>query len=119
MEDLGISSYEILAFNFSFVVKGFFLFSIFSSLYPNSYTYFLNSIPVFIYTTIIYFSILYFLISKYISYDQTKQTEDIYFKALSKEDNEIELLKDKSSGILPDTGDLNFSEEFIEDNFCT
>lgn len=117
-----VTTNEIFSFNMyliTFLVIIYYSYCIFFPFGSYTLTVYMNNIVLIIIVTFFTIFLIYFLLSEYWSYEKTNQREDILFKPLKKSDMYVELNPNIESGILPDVGDLDFSIDFIENNFLS
>lgn len=117
-----VTTNEIFSFNMYFITFGviiYYTYCIFMPFGSYTLTVYMNNIVLIVIVTFFTIFIIYFLLSEYWSYEKTNQREDILFKPLKKSDMCVELNSNIQSGILPDVGDLDFSIDFIENNFLS
>ena len=84
-----------------------------------SYSYLAVSLTLFISLTAVYIAIMYYLLSIYNNFNAKKQREDKFFKPLSLINMQKEVKYKIRDDVLPEIGDLDFSMEFIEQNFLS
>lgn len=117
-----VTTNEIFSFNMYFITFGviiYYAYCIFMPFGSYTLTVYMNNIVLIVIVTFFTIFLIYFLLSEYWSYEKTNQREDILFKPLKKSDMYVELNSNVQSGILPDVGDLDFSIDFIENNFLS
>lgn len=117
-----VTTNEIFSFNMYFITFGviiYYAYCIFMPFGSYTLTVYMNNIVLIVIVTFFTIFLIYFLLSEYWSYEKTNQREDILFKPLKKSDMYVELNSNIQSGILPDVGDLDFSIDFIENNFLS
>lgn len=62
---------------------------------------------------------MYFLLSYYMNTYSSNQKEDSYFKPLDEKELLKEVKYEVYENVLTEVGDMNFSNEFIEENFTS
>lgn len=111
---------EIFSFNIYIIILAFTILYIIG-LFTNILSYAFVSLSICFFVTVFYYLIMYnlFIKYKYLSYYKIKQKEDSYFKPLSEEEMLKEIKYNIEDNMLTEFGDLNYSYEYIENNFCT
>lgn len=118
-ENFEIRNNGLFAINLYFILVLILAYVIFSIAFPNKYFYGIVIANLFIWITFVTVLSIHYVFVQYWKLNDTEHRCDSLFKPLSNKDLLVEYHTPIDSGILPDVGDMNFSREFIEENFCS